>query len=195
MDKTTSKHTKNFKMPPGQKSISQLPPISALEMPDININKYRLKIYGLVDKEKVFTYQEILNLPSITKQFDIHCVDKWSYMGLIFKGVLPKEIFKCVMIKSNAKFVVVHTVEGYTTELPLDFFLSDNTLLAYKSDGKPLDIAHGYPFRLVVNGKYAYKDPKWVSAFELTEKDIPGYWEKQGYNHSADVFKEERFTK
>jgi DMSO/TMAO reductase YedYZ molybdopterin-dependent catalytic subunit len=59
-------------------------------------------------------------------------------------------------------------------------------------DGKELSPENGFPLRLVVNGKYAYKDAKWVVEFEFIKEDKRGYWEERGYNRSADVYKEER---
>ncbi len=182
-----------FKMPPGQRITTRWYAISALEKPEVNISSYKLTLTGLIDKEQSFTYKKILSLPSAEKQFDIHCVDKWSYTGPIFKGIYPKELFKNIKIKKNGQFVIIHTMEGYSTDLPLSFLLSENVLLAYEANGIPLDADHGFPLRLVVYGKYAYKDAKWVSQLEITDKDIPGYWEKRGYSKSADIYKEERF--
>ncbi len=187
---------KEFKMPPGQKITSRWYPIASLGKPkNINPENYKIKITGLVEKEKEIPFGEILKMPAVEKQFDIHCVDGWSYLGPVFKGIYPKELFKNVKIKENGKFVIVKTIDGYSTDLPLDFFLSENTLLAYGANGEMLDIDHGFPLRLVVDGKYAYKDAKWVSEFEIVSEDIPGYWEKRGYSKSADIYKEERFEK
>jgi DMSO/TMAO reductase YedYZ molybdopterin-dependent catalytic subunit len=185
---------KKFTMPPGQRITSRWYAISSLGKPkSIDIDKYFVKIYGLVEEEKIVSFKKILTLPTIKKDFDIHCVDGWSYLGTVFEGIYPRELFKGVKIKDNGKFVIVHTVEGYSTDLPLDFLLSNNVILAYKVNGENLSFEHGYPLRLVVNGKYAYKDAKWVNSFEIVEKDIPGYWEERGYSRSADIYKEERF--
>ncbi len=186
---------KKFKMPPGQRITSRWYAISVLGKPNIKIEEYRLKIIGLVKEEKFFTYKEILSLPAVEKQFDIHCVDGWSYLGPTFKGIYPKTLFRNIEILPNGKFALIRNADGYTTDLPLSFLLSNNVLLAYEAGGKPLTVEHGYPLRLVVNGKYAYKDAKWVSEIEITNKDIPGYWEKRGYSKSADIYKEERFEK
>jgi len=185
---------KEFKMPPGQVISTRWYTVSSLGKPEnIDIKKYNVKIYGLVEQEKIFTYKEILSFPHIKKRFDIHCVDRWSYIGAEFEGISPKELFKAVRLRKNGKFLLVHTAEGYTTDLPLDFLLSDNVILAFNINGKPLGIAHGYPLRLIVSGKYAYKDAKWVSAFEVVSTDTPGFWESRGYSKSADIYKEERF--
>jgi len=183
-----------FKMPPGQKPSQRLYPISIFGKPkEINLENYSVKITGLVKNEVSFSIKEIFDSSPSLVQFDIHCVDGWSYLGATFKGIYPKELFKNVEVLPKGQFVLVKSIDGYSTDLPLDFLLSENAFLAYEMDGKPLDIANGYPLRLVVNGKYAYKDAKWVVEFEVVEEDIPGYWEKKGYSRNADIYKNERF--
>ncbi|BAL81697.1 molybdopterin-dependent oxidoreductase [Caldisericum exile] len=185
-----------FKMPPGQKPSARLYPISVFGKPkEIDIDKYSVKITGLVKEEKIIPLKEILKLLKESVQFDIHCVDGWSYLGAVFSGIYPRTLFEEVSVLPEGKFVMVKNLDGYSTDLPLDFLLSDNSFLAYEIDGKPLDIANGYPLRLVVNGKYAYKDAKWVVEFEVIDEDIPGYWEKKGYSRKADVYENDRFEK
>jgi len=57
----------------------------------------------------------------------------------------------------------------------------------------PLSSDHGYPLRLIIPDLYAYKSVKWVSEINITDRDIPGYWEEKGYHRNADVWKGERF--
>jgi len=184
---------KNFKIPPGQKPSLRLYPISVLGKPkNIVTENYKVKVTGDVEEEKTFSLKEVLLLPHIEKQFDVHCVDGWSYLGPVFEGIYPYELFKQAKIKTDAKFVLVKSIEGYTTDLSLDFLLSEETILAFKMDGKDLSFDHGFPLRLVVNGKYAYKDAKWVVEFEILKEDKRGYWEERGYSIEADIYKNQR---
>ena len=183
-----------FRMPPGQRPSVRLYPISVLGKPkDLDIGTYKVRITGLVENPKEIPLKDIFNMPKETKEFDIHCVDGWSYLGGKFGGIYPKTLFEGVRIKTSGKFVMVKCLDGYSTDLPLDFFLSTDVFLAYEMDERPLDIGNGYPLRLVVNGKYAYKDAKWPIEFEIIDRDLPGFWEKKGYSRNADVYKNERF--
>jgi DMSO/TMAO reductase YedYZ molybdopterin-dependent catalytic subunit len=183
----------NFEMPKGQVPAGRLYPISVFGKPkSIDINNYKVGIAGLIDGPVEFSYREIAEMKSVNVQFDIHCVDGWSYLGATFTGIYPKELFKNLRILGGGRFVMVKSIDGYSTDLPLDFILSENVLLAYKMDGRDLEMENGYPLRIVVDGKYAYKDAKWVVEFEVIDRDIPGYWEKRGYSRSADIYKEER---
>ena len=46
---------------------------------------------------------------------------------------------------------------------------------------------HGYPVRLVVPHRYAWKSVKWVRRVELRASVEPGYWEARGYDTDAWV--------
>ena len=74
----------------------------------------------------------------------------------------------------------------YTTSLRWPTYLLPNVLLAWGLDGKELPPAKGFPLRLVVPHKYAYKSAKWVRWIRFTVEQEPGYWERPGYSDSAD---------
>lgn len=184
---------KGFEMPPGQKPSLRLYSLSIFGKPkSIDKENYKVKITGEVEEEKVFSLKEILELPHVEKQFDIHCVDGWSYLGPVFEGIYPYELFKQIKIKDDAKFVLIKSIEGYTTDLTVDFLLSRNVILAFRVDGKELLSENGFPLRLVVNGRYAYKDAKWIVEFEVLSEDKRGYWEERGYSIEADIYKNQR---
>ena len=95
--------------------------------------------------------------------------------------------------KSEAKFVIAHCYGGYTTNLPLEALLDNQSLLAHKHDGQPLDRDHGGPLRLVAPAKYGWKSAKWINEIEFVAEDRPGFWEVRGYHNEGDPWKEQRF--
>jgi DMSO/TMAO reductase YedYZ molybdopterin-dependent catalytic subunit len=72
---------------------------------------------------------------------------------------------------------------------------NDNVLLAYKLNSERLEEGYGFPLRLVVPDKYAYKSALWLTHIRFTAKKELGYWEKRGYSDTADVWKNDRFAK
>jgi DMSO/TMAO reductase YedYZ molybdopterin-dependent catalytic subunit len=89
---------------------------------------------------------------------------------------------------------MVHCDGGYSTNLPLQALLDDDVLFAYRHDGRDLTPEHGWPLRLVVPKRYAWKSAKWVRGLEFIKDDRPGYWEAHGYHNDGDPWKEERYA-
>jgi DMSO/TMAO reductase YedYZ molybdopterin-dependent catalytic subunit len=97
--------------------------------------------------------------------------------------------------KETAKSVTFECADGYTTSLTLPELSGGDVLLAYKLDGKSLEEGIGFPLRLVVPSKYAYKSALWVVKIRFTAKKELGYWERRGYSDTADVWRNERFAR
>ena len=112
------------------------------------------------------------------------------------EGVSTRAVLGKVKVLPEAAYVMVHCEQGYTTNLPLDDFLGEDCLFAWKHNGQPLEPDHGYPLRLVVPRLYAWKSAKWVRGIELMDKDRPGFWEEWehgGYHMRGDPWEEQRF--
>lgn len=65
--------------------------------------------------------------------------------------------------------------------------MDPRVLVAYGFAGQALAREHGFPARLIVPGLYGMKNVKWLSGVEVTNQDFNGYWEKRGWDLSADV--------
>lgn len=181
------------RIPPGQRIIKEWPVLHYGAVPNLDPSKWRLKIFGLVEKEKVLNLKEFLKLPQKRSVSDIHCVTGWSRLDNEWEGVSTSELKGLVNIKPEARFVIVHAEFGFTTNLSLDDFFHPHALLAHSHGGKPLTPEHGYPVRLVVPHLYFWKSAKWVNGIEFTDKNIPGFWESHGYHIRGDPWKEERY--
>ena len=96
-------------------------------------------------------------------------------------------------------FVTAYDVEPgsgvpYTTNLPLEDFLTDGALLATHWQGRPLTQDHGGPMRAMVPHLYFWKSAKWLNGLQFTERDEPGFWELRGYHIYGDPWREQRFA-
>jgi DMSO/TMAO reductase YedYZ molybdopterin-dependent catalytic subunit len=183
------------KLPPGQKVVEHLPVLHFDGIPHIDISKWSLRIFGLVKEEVRLSYADFMSLPRVTVNLDVHCVTGWSKLGLTWEGVSTREIKKLVHLLPEAKYVMVHSADGYTTNLPLADFFAEDALLAVKLNGKPLTPEHGSPVRLVVPKLYFWKSAKWVVGIEFMAENKPGFWEARGYHMRGNVWKEERYGK
>jgi len=94
----------------------------------------------------------------------------------------------------NARFALVRGYDdGWNTNLPVEYILAEDALVATAHDGAPLSVEHGGPARLIVPQLYAWKSAKWVAAIEFRETDEAGFWEENGYHMRGDPWNEERF--
>lgn len=182
------------RLPPGQKVVENWPVLTYGGTPRVDTASWRLRIFGLVESEVEFTWEQFQELPKTTVHCDIHCVTSWSRMDNDFEGVQFVELMSHVKPKLEATAVMAHCYGGYTTNLLLTDLMRDDVLLATKHDRADLTTEHGGPCRLMVPHLYFWKSAKWVNGLEFIEKDRPGFWEQYGYHMRGDPFKEERYS-
>jgi DMSO/TMAO reductase YedYZ molybdopterin-dependent catalytic subunit len=165
---------------------------------------WNFQVWGEVEAEKTWSWDEFNQLPRTTLTMDIHCVTRWSKLDTAWEGISVRNLVSQGLIKPKptAKFVMQHAEYGFTVNLPLEVVLADNFLLATHFNGQPLAADHGAPLRGVVGyipGRedlkttYFWKGAKWLRGLEFMAHDRPGFWEQAGYHNEADVWKEERF--
>lgn len=180
------------RIPPGQHVIDNWPVLHEGEPPAIDTTKWQFRIFGLVDKKKTLSFKEFSALPQIKIVSDIHCVTTWSKLDNLWEGISAGAIKEVVQILPEARFVIIHADNDFTTNLTMDDFFAEDVLFAVKHNDKPLAAEHGGPVRLVVPRLYFWKSAKWVSGVEFTADDRPGFWESRGYHNHGDPWKEER---
>lgn len=182
------------RIPPGQRLTDKWPILHYGSVPEIEPAQWTLAISGLVDQQTTITYQEFLALPRIRVFSDIHCVTSWSRLDNLWEGVGAQTVLERAKVLPEAKFVLVRSWGGFTTNLTLEDLLQPDVLFAIKHNNQPLSASHGHPVRLVVPRLYFWKSAKWVSGLELRAEDQPGFWESYGYHNHGDPWKEERYS-
>ena len=120
---------------------------------------------------------------------------RWSRLGNLWGGVSTKKLLELAGgALPEARFALAYGYDGgWTTNMPLADFLSEDALVAFLHDGEPIPVEHGGPARLIVPQLYAWKSAKWISEIELLDRDQAGFWERNGYHMHGDPWKEERF--
>jgi len=182
------------RIPPGQSRTRKWPVLHYGYVPSVPLDKWKLHVFGLVERPLDFTWAEFQALPRVKVFSDFHCVTRWSRLGNVWEGASTREILSRAGVQSEAKYVVAYGYDsGWTTNLPLADFASEDALFADTHDGEPISADHGGPLRLVVPLLYAWKSAKWLKAVEFVAEDQPGYWERGGYHNHGDPWTEERF--
>jgi DMSO/TMAO reductase YedYZ molybdopterin-dependent catalytic subunit len=182
------------RVPPGQHLVDKLPVLSYGSTPRFNPKKWDFRVFGMVENELRFSYEEFRALPLSRQRADFHCVTTWSKLDNVWEGIRTIDLMARVQLKPEARYVIVHCDGGYTTNLPIEEFVGDDVMLAWRHDGGDLQPDHGWPLRLVVPKLYGWKSAKWVRAIEFTFEDRRGFWEVRGYHNYADPWTEERYS-
>ena len=182
------------RLPPGQSLTLKWPVLHEGSVPHFNPQTWDFRVFGLVEAPLRLSWQEFSSLPQSEMLADMHCVTRWSRFDNHWAGVLATELMRRVKLRPEARYLMVHAEQGYTSNLPLVDFLRPTTIFALRHDGEPLAPDHGYPLRLVVTHLYAWKSVKWVRGIELIDRELPGFWEENGYHIYGDPFKEQRYS-
>jgi len=182
------------RVPPGQYVTEKWPVLHYGSLPRFNPKTWDFQVYGLVENPVALSYEQFMALPRTTLTCDVHCVTSWSKLDVVFEGVPVRDVLARAGVKPEARFVMVHAEQGYETNLPLEYLLGEDALLAHRANGADLTPEHGWPLRLVVPRLYFWKSAKWVRGFELLAQDRRGFWERNGYHNHADPWKEERYS-
>jgi DMSO/TMAO reductase YedYZ molybdopterin-dependent catalytic subunit len=161
--------------------------------PDVSMDRWRLRLEGLVEAPLRLTWDEFMALPQAESVSDIHCVTQWSRYDNRWGGVKASELLAMARPRAAARFVSFTSYDGYTTNVPLEEFARDEVMLAHSWEGTPLTRQHGGPLRVVIPRLYFWKSPKWVTRIELLGADRPGFWEVRGYHNNGDPWLEERY--
>lgn len=194
------------RLPPGQSLTQKFPVLHYGPIPRTDLSNWDFRVFGLVEEEVTWNWEEFNKLPRKDLLIDLHCVTRWSKFDTKWEGVSLKQLVDegFIKIKPEAKFVVQHCEFGYTTNTPLDFVLLDNFLLATHYEGEPVPLEHGWPLRAVIGtfadrseakSAYLWKGGKWLRGLEFRATDQLGFWENAGYHNEADPWKEQRFSR
>jgi sulfane dehydrogenase subunit SoxC len=161
---------------------------------DIDPSKHRLMVNGSDDKllktAKVFTMDELMRLPSVSRFHFIECgantgmewgnvaVPTCQYShGMIscseFTGVPLKIVLDlCGVDYKRARYVLGEGADGssMTRTIPMEMVENGEVLLAYGQNGEMLRPENGYPLRLLVPGVQGVSWVKYLRRIEVGDK-------------------------
>jgi len=155
-------------------------------VPSFNPATWDFRIWGEVEKEVRWNWDEFNHLPCTQVTIDLHCVTRWSKAVTVWEGISVRMLVEQDLIKFKpaAHFVMQHAEYGFTVNLPLAVVLQDNFLLATHFNGNPIEPDHGYPLRGVVGAipwrgdlltPYLWKGAKWLRGLEFMSRDRLGF--------------------
>jgi len=182
------------RIPPGQRLVKTWPVLHVGSIPRFDPSTWDLRLYGEVGTEVRLTYDELQALPNTTVSADMHCVTGWTTLDNAWTGVSFATLRELCSPSADAGWVITHCEHGYTSDLSIQAMDDDDVLVAWAHGGADLAPEHGYPLRLVVPKRYAWKSAKWLRGLEFSTRNKRGYWEERGYHVHADPWPEERYS-
>lgn len=182
------------RLPPGQHLVKDWPVLDLGLQPNVSTANWTLDIDGAVENPQHWRWTDFMAQEQTSEVSDIHCVTTWSRYDNRWQGVATRTLLDLVRPRPEARFVVLHSNDGYTTNLTLEDFAGEDVLLAHSWEGEPLATEHGGPVRLVLPKLYFWKSAKWLKRIEFTTANRPGFWEERGYHDRGDPWSEERYS-
>ncbi|MGB3374571.1 MAG: molybdopterin-dependent oxidoreductase [Microbacterium sp.] len=168
---------------------------TALTVPTIDPETWRLVIDGMVDERRELSFQDLLDMGLDEYAITLTCVSNEVGGELVgnakWLGVPVREVLKKAGVQSGADMVLSRSVDGYTASTPLSALTDDNldAILAVAMNGEPLPLEHGFPVRMVVPGLYGYVSAtKWLTELKVTTfAEDEAYWTPRGYSAEAPI--------
>ena len=183
-------------LPPGQRRTPALRPTHYGRVPHIDLAKWSLRVGGdtLDGRAVSLSWADLMSLPQTVVLADHHCVARYTTQDLSWSGVAARTILEIVPPLTGVEHVLVSAARGYSSNIRVQDLSSPQAVLATHLDGEPLTPEHGWPLRLVLPHLYGWKGPKWMGAIDYQRYAERGFWEKQGYHFTGDVWNEERYS-
>ena len=168
---------------------------TALRVPDVPVDQWRLRVHGLVDRELDLSFEDLLSRRLVERRITLTCVSNpvgGEYVGnATWIGVPVRDLLREAGVREGADAVRSRSADDFTAGTPLPALLDDgrDALLAVAMNGEPLPLEHGFPVRMVTPGLYGYVSAtKWLVDLEVTRfADFEAYWTSRGYAAQAPI--------
>ncbi|WP_314508420.1 molybdopterin-dependent oxidoreductase [uncultured Microbacterium sp.] len=168
---------------------------TALTVPSIDPDAWRLVIDGMVDQRVELSFDDLVAMGPSEYAITLTCVSNEVGGELLgnatWLGVPIRDVLTLAGPKSGADMVLSRSVDGFTAGTPLESLTDDglDAILAIGMNGEPLPLEHGFPVRMVVPGLYGYVSAtKWLSELKVTTFDADeAYWTPRGYSAKAPI--------
>jgi len=167
--------------PPRFNAFYEVKDVKPIEGP-----KWKLELAGRIENKKAWNTDEIAALPETEMIIRHICVEGWDYIGQ-WSGPTLKSFLERVGADLKAKYVAFRCADDYWGSIDMATALHPQTLLATKYARETIADPYGYPLRLRTATKLGFKNPKWITAIEVTNTYPGGYWEDKGFNWHAGI--------
>ncbi len=188
------KRPPDTRLPPGQYETKDFPVLTFGPTPRVGKPEWSLEVSGSVENPARWSWDQFLTLPMTTMNTGVHCVTRWTKFDTNWRGVSLDYIMGEVRPRPTAKFVLAHSFDGYSTNVPLQDLRDGKAMVAVEYENADIPRDHGGPARLLVPHLYFWKSAKWLKGLEFMDDERQGFWERRGYHNYGDPWREQRFS-
>ncbi|MCD0447370.1 molybdopterin-dependent oxidoreductase [Glycomyces sp. A-F 0318] len=162
---------------------------TAITVPRVDVDTWTLRVHGMVDRERTYTFDDLLGRELIERDITLACVSNQIGGDLVgnarWLGVSLADLLAEAGVDPAADQLVSRSSDGWTAGSPAELvFDGRDAMVAIGMNGEPLPVDHGWPARLVIPGLYGYVSAtKWLTELELTTFDsYDAYWITRGWS-------------
>ena len=168
---------------------------------EVDVEKWKLVVTGLVEKPFALTLPQLRSLPAKSVTSFHECFGSplkpattalWRIGNVTWTGVPLHTLLAMAMPKAQATYVWSEGLDRgkfggveadrYQKDLPIEKALSPEVLVAYEMNSEPLSKNRGAPARLVVPGWFGTNSTKWLSKLMVSDRRAPGPFTTTFYN-------------
>ena len=173
---------------------------TAIVLPEIEPASWQLRVHGMVRKELVLSFEDLIKRPLIEDYITLCCVSNpvgGPYIGNAkWLGASLRSLLQEAGIKAGASQLLATSSDGFTSGTPVQVAMDSgrDSMLAVAMNDTALPVEHGFPVRQVIPGLYGYVSAcKWIVDIEVTTYEAAqAYWVPRGWDSQAPVKTESR---
>ena len=152
----------------------------------VDVARWKLELAGRIDDKRPWNAAAIYALPEQEWIIRHICVEGWDYIGQ-WSGPNLRQFLERVGADLKARYVAFKCADDYYGSIDMATALHPQTILATKYAREPITDPFGFPLRLRTATKLGFKNPKWITAIEVTNEYRGGSWEDRGFNWYSGI--------
>jgi DMSO/TMAO reductase YedYZ molybdopterin-dependent catalytic subunit len=175
--------------------------LAHLGVPAIQVDRWSFDVVGHVGAPCSFRYEDLAQFALKTVSTVFQCAGNpleptqpaRLVANVAWRGVLLRDLLEQVGIAPSCRYVWAYGLdygsffatpfqEHYVKDLPLDYVMTEDVIVATHLNGEPLSPKHGFPARIVAPGYYGTNSVKWLCRIEAASRRANGYFTRELYN-------------
>lgn len=161
--------------------------VNYADVPVVDPSTWRLGIDGLVSEALSLSLEDIAGLELRDKEHTLQCIGasprNLAIGNALWTGLPLDEVLQAfgVVVDEAARFIHVRSADAYLNQLFRSDLDERRIWVVTRMNGEPLPAEHGFPARLLVSGRYGFKNPKWIERLTFSADEVVGTWQELGY--------------